>query len=181
MLRTFESHSHRELGKKAVGAFVSREATWMRSKQQLKLWRIRLRWLPLLEEHQNQPWIGGSFNKKYLKHTINISPHTSTTKTYDNLATYIIIYTYTYTFHAFQWPEVFHQPGGAGNNTIQAVKAREIFDSRGNPTVEVDLCTETAARLRIGGPQWVWCMSKSKVWMQMSSLIKESIRIYDMQ
>lgn len=26
-----------------------------------------------------------------------------------------------------------------------AVKAREIFDSRGNPTVEVDLCTATAA------------------------------------
>lgn len=27
---------------------------------------------------------------------------------------------------------------------IYAVRAREIFDSRGNPTVEVDLCTETA-------------------------------------
>merc|ERR1712125_144350 len=25
-----------------------------------------------------------------------------------------------------------------------AIRAREIFDSRGNPTVEVDLCTETA-------------------------------------
>lgn len=44
----------------------------------------------------------------------------------------------------------FHQPGG-GSNTIQAVKAREIFDSRGNPTVEVDLCTETAAWLGIWG------------------------------
>lgn len=28
-------------------------------------------------------------------------------------------------------------------STIIALKAREIFDSRGNPTVEVDLCTET--------------------------------------
>merc|ERR1719456_1708997 len=28
--------------------------------------------------------------------------------------------------------------------TIQTLKAREIFDSRGNPTVEVDLCTEAA-------------------------------------
>merc|ERR1719456_827834 len=28
--------------------------------------------------------------------------------------------------------------------TIQTLKAREIYDSRGNPTVEVDLCTETA-------------------------------------
>jgi len=28
--------------------------------------------------------------------------------------------------------------------TIKAIKAREIFDSRGNPTVEVDLATETA-------------------------------------
>jgi len=27
---------------------------------------------------------------------------------------------------------------------IMAIRAREIFDSRGNPTVEVDLCTETA-------------------------------------
>merc|ERR1719265_2527866 len=27
---------------------------------------------------------------------------------------------------------------------IMMIKAREIFDSRGNPTVEVDLCTETA-------------------------------------
>merc|ERR1719498_320095 len=26
--------------------------------------------------------------------------------------------------------------------TIQSVTAREIYDSRGNPTVEVDLCTE---------------------------------------
>jgi len=33
-------------------------------------------------------------------------------------------------------------PGG-GRCTITACKAREIFDSRGNPTVEVDLCTET--------------------------------------
>merc|ERR1712127_948824 len=28
--------------------------------------------------------------------------------------------------------------------TIKSLKAREIYDSRGNPTVEVDLCTETA-------------------------------------
>merc|ERR1719512_596751 len=28
--------------------------------------------------------------------------------------------------------------------TIKQIRAREIFDSRGNPTVEVDLCTETA-------------------------------------
>lgn len=28
--------------------------------------------------------------------------------------------------------------------TIASLKAREIYDSRGNPTVEVDLCTETA-------------------------------------
>jgi enolase len=27
---------------------------------------------------------------------------------------------------------------------IQGIRAREIFDSRGNPTVEVDLCTDTA-------------------------------------
>ena len=27
-------------------------------------------------------------------------------------------------------------------STIQAIKARQIFDSRGNPTVEVDLSTE---------------------------------------
>lgn len=30
------------------------------------------------------------------------------------------------------------------SNIIKQVRAREIFDSRGNPTVEVDLCTETA-------------------------------------
>mmetsp|Transcript_30955 Transcript_30955/g.69654 ORF Transcript_30955/g.69654 Transcript_30955/m.69654 type:complete len:718 (+) Transcript_30955:72-2225(+) len=30
------------------------------------------------------------------------------------------------------------------SKTIMAVRAREIFDSRGNPTVEVDLCTGTA-------------------------------------
>merc|ERR1719352_1178189 len=34
-------------------------------------------------------------------------------------------------------------PSGTGA-TIVSLKAREIFDSRGNPTVEVDLCTETA-------------------------------------
>merc|ERR1712003_328169 len=36
--------------------------------------------------------------------------------------------------------------GGAGNKAqkIMKVHAREIFDSRGNPTVEVDLCTEVA-------------------------------------
>merc|ERR1740123_592352 len=28
--------------------------------------------------------------------------------------------------------------------TIMQIRAREIFDSRGNPTVEVDLCTQTA-------------------------------------
>jgi enolase len=32
---------------------------------------------------------------------------------------------------------------GASSKIVQ-VRAREIFDSRGNPTVEVDLCTETA-------------------------------------
>merc|ERR1719159_234434 len=37
-------------------------------------------------------------------------------------------------------------PAGAGANStkIIEVRAREIFDSRGNPTVEVDLCTEAA-------------------------------------
>merc|ERR1712151_1466508 len=36
-------------------------------------------------------------------------------------------------------------PPGAGNSSkIMLVRAREIFDSRGNPTVEVDLCTESA-------------------------------------
>merc|ERR1719409_1395095 len=35
--------------------------------------------------------------------------------------------------------------GSSGfSSTIMLVRAREIFDSRGNPTVEVDLCTETA-------------------------------------
>uniref|UniRef100_A0A7S1RWA7 Phosphoglycerate kinase n=1 Tax=Alexandrium catenella TaxID=2925 RepID=A0A7S1RWA7_ALECA len=34
--------------------------------------------------------------------------------------------------------------GGGGSSKITSVMAREIFDSRGNPTVEVDLCTETA-------------------------------------
>merc|ERR1712224_1131451 len=33
--------------------------------------------------------------------------------------------------------------GGGGSNKIAFIRAREIFDSRGNPTVEVDLCTET--------------------------------------
>merc|ERR1719356_2233224 len=31
-----------------------------------------------------------------------------------------------------------------GATLIRAIRAREIFDSRGNPTVEVDLCTDTA-------------------------------------
>merc|ERR1719362_1768313 len=37
-------------------------------------------------------------------------------------------------------------PGHApsGGSTIMLIRAREIFDSRGNPTVEVDLCTESA-------------------------------------
>jgi enolase len=34
--------------------------------------------------------------------------------------------------------------GGGSGMTIKFIRAREIFDSRGNPTVEVDLCTETA-------------------------------------
>jgi len=34
--------------------------------------------------------------------------------------------------------------GGAEDSKIMSVKAREIFDSRGNPTVEVDLCTTKA-------------------------------------
>jgi hypothetical protein len=34
--------------------------------------------------------------------------------------------------------------GGGVSSKIMAIRAREIFDSRGNPTVEVDLCTETA-------------------------------------
>merc|ERR1712151_1288479 len=34
--------------------------------------------------------------------------------------------------------------GGGGSMTITQIRAREIFDSRGNPTVEVDLCTEFA-------------------------------------
>eukprot|EP00448_Togula_jolla_P000594 CAMPEP_0170595056 /NCGR_PEP_ID=MMETSP0224-20130122/14341_1 /TAXON_ID=285029 /ORGANISM="Togula jolla, Strain CCCM 725" /LENGTH=868 /DNA_ID=CAMNT_0010919177 /DNA_START=70 /DNA_END=2676 /DNA_ORIENTATION=- len=34
--------------------------------------------------------------------------------------------------------------GGGGSMKIMQVRAREIFDSRGNPTVEVDLCTEVA-------------------------------------
>jgi enolase len=34
-------------------------------------------------------------------------------------------------------------PGGI-NPKIMSIKAREIFDSRGNPTVEVDLCTDSA-------------------------------------
>merc|ERR1719414_2123004 len=33
---------------------------------------------------------------------------------------------------------------GAGSMKIASIRAREIFDSRGNPTVEVDLCTESA-------------------------------------
>jgi len=36
-------------------------------------------------------------------------------------------------------------PASSGNACkIMAIRAREIFDSRGNPTVEVDLCTEQA-------------------------------------
>jgi len=34
--------------------------------------------------------------------------------------------------------------GGSAAMKIMTVRAREIFDSRGNPTVEVDLCTESA-------------------------------------
>merc|ERR1712023_467093 len=34
--------------------------------------------------------------------------------------------------------------GGAVSSKIVKLRAREIFDSRGNPTVEVDLCTESA-------------------------------------
>merc|ERR1719343_762778 len=34
-------------------------------------------------------------------------------------------------------------PAGGASAKIMAIRAREIFDSRGNPTVEVDLCTET--------------------------------------
>merc|ERR1712232_1388496 len=33
---------------------------------------------------------------------------------------------------------------GAETPTIAFMRAREIFDSRGNPTVEVDLCTQSA-------------------------------------
>merc|ERR1740123_2602659 len=33
-------------------------------------------------------------------------------------------------------------PGTAASSKIMLIQAREIFDSRGNPTVEVDLCTE---------------------------------------
>merc|ERR1719424_1028165 len=35
-------------------------------------------------------------------------------------------------------------PGAGNSSKIMQIRAREIFDSRGNPTVEVDLCTETA-------------------------------------
>merc|ERR1719230_1005861 len=35
-------------------------------------------------------------------------------------------------------------PGGGNSSKIMLIRAREIFDSRGNPTVEVDLCTESA-------------------------------------
>jgi enolase len=35
-------------------------------------------------------------------------------------------------------------PGQAMPTKIMMIRAREIFDSRGNPTVEVDLCTECA-------------------------------------
>jgi len=35
-----------------------------------------------------------------------------------------------------------HTP--SGGSTIMLIRAREIFDSRGNPTVEVDLCTSSA-------------------------------------
>jgi enolase len=34
-------------------------------------------------------------------------------------------------------------PPGGGAHTIVHIRAREIFDSRGNPTVEVDLCTNS--------------------------------------
>jgi len=35
-------------------------------------------------------------------------------------------------------------PAAASGMKIMSIRAREIFDSRGNPTVEVDLCTEVA-------------------------------------
>mmetsp|Transcript_65413 Transcript_65413/g.123842 ORF Transcript_65413/g.123842 Transcript_65413/m.123842 type:complete len:838 (+) Transcript_65413:69-2582(+) len=38
----------------------------------------------------------------------------------------------------------FKAVGGESMSKIVGVRAREIFDSRGNPTVEVDLCTECA-------------------------------------
>merc|ERR1712241_1008993 len=41
-------------------------------------------------------------------------------------------------------PGVMALDAGTESPTIAFMRAREIFDSRGNPTVEVDLCTETA-------------------------------------
>jgi len=40
-------------------------------------------------------------------------------------------------------PGVATLDAAANRNIILTIRAREIFDSRGNPTVEVDLCTET--------------------------------------
>ena len=37
------------------------------------------------------------------------------------------------------------QPGGSPVSLIKAVRAREVFDSRGNPTVEVDVVLESGA------------------------------------
>merc|ERR1712136_412930 len=36
------------------------------------------------------------------------------------------------------------EPGSKPGTTISIIRAREIYDSRGNPTVEVDLCTDRA-------------------------------------
>ncbi len=40
----------------------------------------------------------------------------------------------------------------AGQETITAIKARQIFDSRGNPTVEVDVVTSKGATYRAATP-----------------------------
>lgn len=36
--------------------------------------------------------------------------------------------------------------------SIVSIHAREIFDSRGNPTVEVDLCTDKGKQLNLAIP-----------------------------
>ena len=40
----------------------------------------------------------------------------------------------------------------AGQETITAIKARQIFDSRGNPTVEVDVVTSKGSTYRAATP-----------------------------